>query len=153
MADNDFEFRLEIPVSFRRRFRERCFPADNGCLIYRGGSTVRLPAELGADVEFVTPRRAAYIIEHAQVPDREVKLNCGTPGCVAVRHFAEGRLRRAGVSLITDDIRALVARDAHLSDYAAQRKYGLSRTTIRLIRAKEPKQPDPPARSGKLHRF
>ena len=133
-------FHHVIPASFIRRFRGRCRFVGDECLVYGGGRTVRLPIDLDLVVEFVTPRRASYLIEHGRLPEREIGLNCGEATCVNPRHFVEGRTRRFGLTVIDDGIRTSVRAETGLSEYAVARKYGISRNTVRRIKAGKPER-------------
>lgn len=86
--------KITIPQSFADDFKSRCETMPNGCISYLGAHTVRIPVDAEIAVRFVSPRRAAYLIKHKQMPTREVKLVCHTPTCVNPKHFIEGRERR-----------------------------------------------------------
>ncbi len=150
-------FHQVIPASFIRRFRGRCRFVGDECLVYGGGRTVRLPIDLDLVVEFVTPRRASYLIEHGRLPLREVKLSCQTVDCVSPAHFIEGRVRRLGITVIDEVIKADIRAETGLGVNAMARKYGISRTTVRrvLLPTTKPAKTEekPPPRAGRLYRF
>lgn len=125
---------MNISHSFAEDFKSRCVKAPNGCLAYMGAHTVRLPSEMIADVEFVSPRRAAYLIEYKRHPAREVKLICHTPTCVNPAHFIEGRERRVTNVVIDAKLKQQIRSEAATtSQTKLAAKYGISRRSVANI--------------------
>ena len=148
-------WQIELPASFIKRFRARCRATGDGCLIYTGARTVRLPIDVDLEVEFVTPRRANYLIEHRHLPSREIRLSCHTAGCVKPEHFVEGRRRRRGTTVMDEGIKSDIRRETGQSVHALARKYGVSRNTIRRVIGTQGVKPEvkPRKQGSRLYRF
>lgn len=127
---NEFRY-AAIKESFAESFLAQCKLADNGCLIYLGGKTVRIPDHL-ADVKFTTPRRAAYLICNEMLPSHDLKLICKTPQCVLPRHLTVGRQRRQRTPLTRSLVQSVLSEPGRSIRYLA-RKYGLDRKMIKRI--------------------
>ena len=83
--------KINVSQNFSDRFFERTTKMENGCLAWNGGKNIMLPSG-----GYITPRRAAYLIKNKQMPEREIKLICHTPCCVATIHFVLGRIAKSG---------------------------------------------------------
>ena len=114
-------------------FLERCRWLENGCVIYEGGHSVRIPYELYFGARFTTPRRAAYILDTGQIPDFQLKAECNTPDCVNTAHLVPGRPLRRNRPEITRELILNIRRDRSQSIRALAKKYGLDRKKIRKI--------------------
>ena len=125
----------KIPQTFINDFKSRTETMSNGCSSYLGAHTVRLPVGLDSDIRFVTPRRAAYLIEKRHFPTREIKLLCHTPTCVNPAHFLEGRERNTINPTVIDVKLVKKIKSEKISQREIAKKYKLSRNTVaKLLR-------------------
>jgi hypothetical protein len=74
------------------RFTARTTPGEDGHLLWIGCPVV----DLGGGQE-VSGLRLAFRLGYGRDPEGMVKARCGTPGCVAWRHLADQRIRRATI--------------------------------------------------------
>lgn len=127
--------KITVPQSFGDNFKSRCATMPNGCISYIGAHTVRLPADLDLEVRFVSPRRAAFLIENKQLPTNEIKLVCHTPTCVNPKHFIEGRARNMTAPTVIDSKLVKKLKSEKISRREMAKKYKLSRNTVaKLLR-------------------
>ena len=128
---------INVPQSFADDFKSRCEAMPNGCQSYLGAHTVRLPVDVNTDTRFVSPRRAAYLIEHKRLPTHEVKLICHTPTCVNPAHFIEGRLRNTANPTVINTKLIQQIKSETISQREIAKKYKLSRNTIAKFKKKK----------------
>ena len=128
---------IKIPQSFIDDFKSKCAQMPNGCISYLGAHTVRLQKDIEAGVRFLSPRRAAYLIEKKQMPTHEVKLICHTPTCVNPAHFIEGRLRNTANPTVINTKLIQQIKSETISQREIAKKYKLSRNTIAKFKKKK----------------
>jgi hypothetical protein len=121
-----------VDREFIRLFMIRCQWLENGCVTYTGGKTVRLP-RYHSGVRFTTPRRAAFFIDNARLPDNEVKASCGTPECILPAHIVQSRSRRTEPFVVTRALLHQVLSDRQKSHRWIARKYGIDRKLVKRI--------------------
>jgi len=117
---------------FIMRFMYRCEWLENGCVIYTGGNTVRMPRGMRG-IKFTTPRRAAYYIDHARLPTNEIKASCKTKGCILPAHIIAGRPRRSEPFVVTKRLLVAVLFDRAKSCRYIARKHGIDRKLAKRI--------------------
>ena len=109
MSQKNTSNKINVSQDFIERFKARTTKMDNGCLAWNGGKNIRLP-----DGGYITPRRAAYLIKHKEMPTREIKLACHTQSCVEPKHFLEGRAAKTGTKSheerLSETDKALIAK-------------------------------------------
>ena len=71
------------------RFRKRCQPQENGCVIWTGRTNGRGYGQLKIDGKSVMAHRYAWFLEHGKWPDLVLDHLCQTPGCVNVKHLED----------------------------------------------------------------
>lgn len=131
--ENDNQ-KITVPQLFIENFKSRCEMMPNGCVSYLGAHTVRIPVDVATDTRFVSPRRAAYLIDKKQMPIREIKLVCHTPTCVNSEHFIEGRMRNTNLTVIDVKLTRKI-KSEKTSQREIAKKYKLSRNTVaKLLR-------------------
>jgi hypothetical protein len=128
--------KITVPQSFNDDFKSRCETMPNGCISYLGAHTVRIPSGVATDARFVSPRRAAYLIDKKQMPTREIKLVCHTPTCVNPEHFIEGRLRNTDLTVIDSKLIKKIKSEKS-SQREIAKKYKLSRNTVAKLLRRE----------------
>ncbi len=121
-----------VDREFIRLFMLRCQWLENGCVTYTGGKTVRLPRHHDG-IRFTTPRRAAYFIDNARLPDNELKASCSTPGCILPAHIVEGRSRRNEPVVVTRALLHQILSDRKESHRRIAKKYGIDRKLVKRI--------------------